>query len=268
MIHSPTIFKILSFLQRKTTKIQAGEFRLSSKMSPSEILGQLNLGTFDIRLTIIEGWRREQISEKLIKSGLSRFDQKEFLEKTADLEGQLFPDTYLIPKEADAPKIIEILLKNYKKKSLSPSRETLILASLVEREIPHEEDRPIVAGILLKRLSAGWPLQVDATVQYIIAGRKCEGRSVKGEVCEWWPKNLTQKDLQVKSSYNTYLYKGLPPKPICNPGLSAIKATLNPTETEYWYYLSDKNGVTHFAKTIEEHNGNIQRYLLKGPLSK
>lgn len=142
-----------------------------------------------------------------------------------------------------------------------PSEEVLILASIVEREVKFNNDRPIVAGILLKRLEKNWPLQADATVQYAIASAKCKGKSAK---CgNWWPKNLTREDLKIKSPYNTYLYPGLPPGPICNPGLAAIEAVLNPVGSEYWFYLSDEEGKMHYAKTAEEHEENISKYLLE-----
>jgi UPF0755 protein len=98
---------------------------------------------------------------------------------------------------------------------------------------------------------------VDASVQYAVASLNC---SPLGG-CEWWPKQLTRQDLAIKLAYNTYLYPGLPPKPIANPSVSSIKAALDPTKTEYWYYLSDSQGNIHYARNLEEHNQNIQRYL-------
>ena len=114
-------------------------------------------------------------------------------------------------------------------------------------------DRPVVAGILLNRLNAGIALQIDATVQYAL-GYQLEEK-------DWWKKALTNEDLQVNSPFNTYRHPGLPPKPISNPGLSAIKAAFNPTDTNYLYYVSDKKGHLHYAKTLEEHNANITKYL-------
>lgn len=133
-------------------------------------------------------------------------------------------------------------------------REVLILASLVEREAKFADDRRIVASIILKRAQNDWPLQLDATIQYALGYQRKEGT--------WWKKELTVDDLKVDSTYNTYERKGLPPAPICNPGLDSIKAALaaDPS-TPNWYYVNDKNGRIHVAKTLEEHNENIKKYI-------
>lgn len=261
LIRSSVAFQILTAQEGLTRKIQAGDFRLNPKMSPLEIAQQLTHGTLDRWVTLPEGWRREEIAEKL-ESELEKFNKAEFLNLTKNLEGQLFPDTYLIPKEADAQRVVSILTANFEKKTakINLGRQTLIIASIVEREARFETDQPIIAGIFLKRLKAGWPLQADATVQYAKADVSCQLSVVS---CEWWPKKLTKEDLRLKSPYNTYLSRGLPPAPISNPGLATIKAALNPQETDYWYYLSDNEGKMHYAKTIEEHNQNIERHLLR-----
>lgn len=251
LIRSSVAFQILTAREGLTRKIQAGDFRLNPKMSPLEISQQLTHGTLDRWVTLPEGWRREEIAEKL-ELELEKFNKVEFLSLTKNLEGQLFPDTYLIPKEADAQRVVSMLTANFEKKTakLNPDQQALIMASILEREALLDADRPIIAGLLLKRLNAGWPLQADATVQYVVGTPK-----------EWWPKNLTKEDLRLKSPYNTYLSRGLPPAPIANPGLATIKAVLQPQETDYWYYLSDNEGKMHYAKTIEEHNKNIEKYL-------
>ncbi|MBI4033134.1 MAG: endolytic transglycosylase MltG, partial [Candidatus Blackburnbacteria bacterium] len=139
------------------------------------------------------------------------------------------------------------------------------LASIVERETLTDEERPIVAGILLKRLEAGWPLQADATLQYAIASVNCtlrkETSAAQSVKCEdWWP-IPSSEDKKIKSLYNTYLNRGLPPGPIANPGLSSIKAVVSPQDSPYWFYLHDGNGKIHYAKTSEEHAENIRKYL-------
>jgi len=241
--------------------IQAGDFRLSPSMNAETIAKTLTKGTLDIWLTIIEGLRKEEIAQ-LINKNFS-IPESEFLKYAK--EGYLFPDTYLIPKEATAGAIIKILNNNFyrrfnkelqqkaKKKGLT-EEEVIIIASLIEREVKYDEDRSKVASIILKRLKNDWPLQVDATVQYAL-GYQPQERS-------WWKKYLTQKDLEVDSPYNTYKNKGLPPGPICNPGLASIKAVIDASEnTPYWFYLSDKTGTIHYSKTLEEHNKNIRKYL-------
>ena len=136
--------------------------------------------------------------------------------------------------------------------------QVLILASLVEREAHHEKDRPIVAGILSKRLRNNWPLQVDASVQYALASKNCPLSKAN---CQWWPQSLSEKDLKTQSSYNTYLYRGLPPAPICNPSLSSIKAVIFSQESPYWFYLSDKQGEIHYAVSDRQQAENIRKYL-------
>jgi UPF0755 protein len=139
------------------------------------------------------------------------------------------------------------------KKTGLTTDETVVLASIVEREGRSREDRPVIAGILLKRLKTDWPLQVDATLQYALGYQTFEKT--------WWKKELNNDDKKIKSLYNTYLYTGLPPKPICNPGLESLRAVIYPTESDYWYYLHDPSGTVHYAATIEEHNANITKYL-------
>jgi UPF0755 protein len=242
-------------------KIQAGDFRLSPSMDAETIAKTLTKGTLDIWVTIIEGLRKEEIAQ-IINQNFS-IPESEFLKYAK--EGYLFPDTYLIPKEATAEAIVKILVNNFyrrfnddlrqkaKDKSLT-EEEVVTIASLVEKEAKYEEDRTKVASIILKRLKNDWPLQVDATIQYALGYQPQEKT--------WWKKNLTKEDLNIDSPYNTYKNKGLPPTPICNPGLASIKAVIfADTNTPYWYYLSDKTGRMHYAKTLEEHNENIKKYL-------
>jgi len=242
-------------------KIQAGDFRLSPSMTTYEIANNLTHGTLDNWITIIEGLRKEEIAQIIS----SNFDipETDFLKYAQ--EGYLFPDTYLIPREATSGSIIEILTNNYhrrfdsdlitevKKIGLS-EKEVLILASLVEKEGKYYSDKQKVAGILLKRLNDDWFLQLDATVQYALG--------YQPNVKTWWKKGLTKEDLEIDSPYNTYKNTGLPPGPICNPGLESIKATIFADKnTPYWYYISDMKGNLHFARTLEEHNLNIGKYL-------
>ena len=135
----------------------------------------------------------------------------------------------------------------------------MTLASIIERETKGADERPVVAGILLKRLNAGWPLQVDASVQYAVSSSNCRGRILD---CEWWP-ILTRSDLDIDSRYNTYKYAILPPGPIANPGLTSLQAAVYPQSSDYWYYIHDDKGIIHYAKTHEEHNENVARYLGK-----
>jgi UPF0755 protein len=267
LIRSGVAFKLLGRMRNLEEKIQTGSFRLKPSQTLQEIIEFLTQGTQDIWLTFPEGWRREEFARRLVNN-LENFDQEEFLALTADHEGELFPDTYLLPREASASAVFQFLQGNFQRrfdddlinqasKAGLSQPEVLILASLVEREAKHEKDRPIVAGILLKRLAAGWPLQVDATMQYALANLRC---SQGEDDCNWWLPP-TAADKKIDSPYNTYIHKGLPPAPICNPGLSTIKAVIYSQDSEYWFYISDLKGNMHYGRTVEEHNANIQKYL-------
>lgn len=271
LIKSAFLFKINIFFSGIARKIQAGSYQLSPSMTADEIGKALIKGTNDQWVTIIEGLRQEEIGELLIKSGFA-INPKEWQQtiEKQKLEGQLFPDTYLFPKGADQEMVLTIIGKNFDKKVVTGLKdeiaqsnmtlnEILTMASIVEREARGDRDRQIVAGILLKRLDNNWPLQTDATIQYAVAGKRC--KNTYDANCDWWPHALTQTDLAVKSVYNTYTNRELPPTPICNPSLSAIEAVLNPQKTIYWFYLSDMDGVIHYAKTDADHATNIQKYL-------
>ncbi len=243
-------------------KIQAGDFRLSPKMSAIELAKNLTHGTLDVWVTLIEGTRKEEMAQ-IISKNLD-IPEIEFI-KLAD-EGYLFPDTYLVPRTATAETVLSIIKNNFKNKfdeklhtqaknKKLTEKQVLILASLVEREARQQTSREKVASIILKRYLADWPLQIDATVQYALGYQSNEK--------SWWKKELTEEDLKIDSPYNTYKNKGLPPEPICNPSLSSIKAVINADEnTPYWYYITDdKNGVMRYAVTLEEHEANVQKYL-------
>lgn len=241
--------------------IQAGDFRLSPSMDVFQIAKNLTHGTLDIWTTIIEGLRKEEVAQIIAKN--FSIPETEFI-KSAE-EGFLFPDTYLFPRQATAGSIVSIMSNTFRKKysqelQINTQRlkltelQVVTLASLVEREAQFDQDRQEVASILLKRYLNDWPLQIDATVQYAIGYNANEKT--------WWKKNLSKDDLAIDSPYNTYKNKGIPPGPICNPSLSSIIAVVNANaQTPYWYYSSDKTGHMHFAKTLEEHEANVSRYL-------
>ena len=270
LIRDDLAFKLIVLSQGLTQKIQAGSFSLSASLTPREIGFNLTHGTNDVWLTFPEGWRKEEFAQRL-KANLNNFDSEQFLQLALTHEGELFPDTYLISKQASPAAVFNLFYNNFQKKfdkelenSLAKlgwnKKEVLILASLVEREVKNDQDRPLVAGILVKRLKAGWPLQVDAALQYAIGSEKCKQKIKEDEKCDWWDP-VKKEDLSIDSPYNTYKNKGLPPTPICNPGLASIKAVIDPQESDYWFYLSDGQGKIHFARTMEEHQKNIEEYL-------
>lgn len=273
LIKNAFLFQVLARKLRIAKTIQAGDFRLSPSMGAEEIAKELTHGTLDIWLTIPEGLRLEEIATMINSKFL--IPNSKFIEKAKDYEGYLFPDTYSIPKNADSQMIIKIMTDNFNRKvgeliNLEKAKrgelefnglsldELIILASLIEREGRNDTDRPKIASVLYNRLKVGMKLDVDATVQYALSTINCKLETVN---CNFWPKKLSHEDLTIESPYNTYLNSELPPKPICNPGLSSIKAALTPAATNFWYYLSDKTGKIHFAQTLEEHNTNIKKFI-------
>ena len=260
LIRNTFIFRLYLKLTGLDKQIQAGSFKLSPEQSVKEISLALTRGRLDKWITIIEGLRKEEIAATLEKD--FDIDRGKFLGVAQ--EGELFPDTYLIPVGADEEKILSILNRNFQKKFSDylktkatnnglTQKEVLTLASIVEREARSKEERPVIAGILIKRWREGLTIAADATIQYAL-GYSNEEKS-------WWRKNLTEEDLKINSPYNTRIKTGLPPGPICNPGLAAIKAVVNPSSSPYYFYLHDDDGKVHYAKTLEEHQQNIQKYL-------
>lgn len=277
LIKSPLAFKIYVQVAGKASYINAGEFRLSRDMTLSEIVDALGKGPYELWVTIPEGLRREEIIVKFIE-GLEMDSQqaevfaKDFLIASEGKEGYLFPDTYLFPKDTTASMAIEKMISTFESKIDKEARERIeesnyslndhvIMASIIERETITDEERPVVAGILWKRLETeGWLVQADATIQYDIGSKNCKGREL---ICDdWWP-ILTKDDLEIPSFYNSYLNDWLPPTPIANPGLSSLKASIFPKSSDYWFYIHDPEGNIHYGESIEEHNRNVRVYLGK-----
>lgn len=260
LIRSPTAFFLSVKLLNIEQNLQAGDFRLNRSMDTSEIAQTLTHGFVDVWVTILEGWRVEEVANRLSKD--LDIPEGEFLKVAR--EGYMFPDTYLMPKDATAAAVAKIFSDTFNQKVTQEMREDarklnltldeiVTLASIVEREGRSDEDRPVIAGILLKRLTAEWPLQADATLQYALGYQPSEKT--------WWKKSLTLEDKKIRSPYNTYLSLGLPLGPIASPGLAAIRSVIYQVETDYWFYLHDPEGGVHYAETIEEHNANIAAYL-------
>ncbi len=261
LIKSAIVFRVYTQITQSAKKIRAGSYELSSNLSVPKMVDKLLAGPTEVWVTIPEGYRREEIAGKVVTTlelssdAADKFMQ-EFLNITTGREGYLFPDTYLVPKDVTPQIFAKIMEANFSKRvDFSYSNNDIILASIIERETKTDEERPIVAGILLKRISAGWPLQADAAIQYVTSGCKILDTS-----CNWW-KAVTVDDLKVDSPFNTYLNTGLPPSAISNPGLISIKAATNPKASSYWYYIHDNDGQIHYAETIEEQNANIAKYL-------
>lgn len=271
LIRSSVITRLYLRLTGLDARIKPGGYTLSAGQTTPQIVAALTAGPKDVWTTIPEGWRREQISLRL-SSDFPRFDPARFVDLTATLEGRLFPDTYLLPQDLTADQAVALFIDNFRKKTdLEPDKtytisldttplrltgaQVVTLASLVEREARGPSDRPIIAGILIKRLAADWPLQVDATVQY---ARDSADFTFQGSDFKFWEPVF---DTKLASPYNTYLHPGLPVAPVANPGLASITAVLNPQASPYWYYLHSPDGEVHYAVSLAEHQQNIDKYL-------
>lgn len=241
-------------------KIQYGDHRISPSMTTQEVAKSLTLATNDVWVTVQEGLRAEEIAD-ILKREIKTYNESWRKELNKN-EGYLFPDTYLVPKDATIEQILAIFKNNFDakyatidnpEKSKLDKDEIVTIASLVEREARLSEDRPLVASVILNRLRIGMKLDIDATVQYVLGYQKDEK--------DWWKEALTYDDLEISSPYNTYRNAGLPPTPISNPGLASMNAVINAPDSDYLYYLSDKTGKNHYAETIEQHNANKEKYL-------
>jgi UPF0755 protein len=272
LIKSKTVFKMYSFLTGRMESLKAGKYFLDGGFSLTEIARLLADGPKVASIMIFPGETLKEIDDKLSENSVIRagdlihfnprlvLSDYPWLKGANSLEGFLLPDTYNFSEHSDAKTAIRKMLDNFEKKAVpflekSPEgfSNTLILASILEKEIPNFEEQKIAAGIFNKRMKTGMALQADATVIYA----KCSGRFFG---CA----PLTRLDFQKDSPYNTYLYAGLPPAPISNPSAKTIEAASKAEKSDYWYYLSDpKTKKTIFGKTLEEHNENRALYLLR-----
>lgn len=262
IIRSATALRLIAKLQDSELKIFPGTYTVSASMNPSEVLVALLTEPEDVWVTLLEGWRMEEMADELASKLTEKFDKEEFLTLAKAKEGTLFPDTYLFPKDVTAPIVISTLENTFKKRYMTVIEEVggtarlqdevLILASLLEREARDPVEMKVVAGILENRLRIGMPLQVDATLQYI--------RGYDKSLQTWWPEPRAI-DKELESPYNTYKNRGLPPGPISNPGKAALIAASRPDTTDFLFYISDRQGNMHYAKDLPGHNANVQKYL-------
>lgn len=258
IIKSPFLFKSFSVILGGTKGVLAGDYVLTEKENVFALAKRMTSGDYRlerIKITLPEGLNIFEMA-KLISAKFSKISENDFIEKAKKLEGYLFPDTYIFQTNTGVYTVIEEMQENFDRKIKSVSdqikssgksvSDIVKMASIIEEEARTTESRQVVAGILWKRLSLGMPLQVDSSFKYI------NGKGTK---------DLSLDDLKIDSPYNSYLYKGLPPTPICNPGLDSIRAALTPIQTAYLYFLTDKEGNMHYAKTFQEHILNKQKYL-------
>lgn len=254
LVKSGLYFYLVLESDFSTDFIQAGTYRFPKPLTVSELSRAITSGDYaspPVSVTFPEGFKVSDMLEYLP----STYDAVS-VDAIRDLEGFLFPDTYFIQSDTTFEELVAIMRENFNEKikplesSIQASglteKEVVTLASIVEREGNDETSMKMISGILLKRLELGMPLQVDATLDYLLGKSSDE---------------LTGEDLELDSPFNTYLYKGLPPAPISNPGITALTAVLEPTESKYLYYLTGTDGEFYYAKTFEEHKQNKARYL-------
>jgi peptidoglycan lytic transglycosylase G len=259
LIKDSVIFYLLIKQEHIGGKIQAGNFQVSPSMSAQKIASVLQVAKDDTEITIPEGKRAEEIAA-ILKEHFPNYGPSWAQQLDAN-EGYLFPDTYAFDKNVDISTIITTMKNNFdkkyasipdgKKSSLSEA-QIVTIASIVEREARFSQDRPLVASVIFNRLSAGMPLQVDATVQYAL-GYQADQKT-------WWKNDLSTDDLKFNSPYNTYLNTGLPPTPISNPGVESLEAVINAPQTNYLFYISDKSGHNHYEETYAQQQSDIQKY--------
>jgi UPF0755 protein len=271
IITNKALFELWAQVLGYSRKIKAGEYKLGSHMAPKRILEKLIKGeVVTYPVTVPEGFTAEQISEILHEMGL--MDKEKFLSLVNDpsllehygisapsLEGYLYPETYHFARGISPRSTIDAMVGRFWQ-VVSPLKErmdkmgmnlqqVITLASIVEKETGLAEERSTIASVFLNRLKKGMRLESDPTVIYGI--KDFDG-------------NLTRKDLTRPTPYNTYIIRGLPPGPIANPGLEAIKAVLYPAKTDYLYFVSRNDGSHHFSKTLTEHNKAVRLYQKRG----
>lgn len=282
LIKSANFFNLYVWLNKKQAELLAGEYSLNQTMSIKKIVSAVTSGQAQSRerdITIIEGWNIKEIEKYLVDNKIISDDsfvkianseirnlkleigKPQFLSDaplTVNLEGFLFPDTYRIFKDATAEDIITKMLENFDKKLTAQMKddikkqaktiyEIITMAALVEKEVRSAEDMKIVSGIFWDRIKNGQALESCASIAYILGEKKAQ---------------YSYEDTRIKSPYNTYLNRGLPPGSIANPGINAITAAIYPKYTDYNYFLSDPaTGKTIYSKTLGEHNLNKAKYL-------
>jgi UPF0755 protein len=253
VVQSVFVFRALLKVTGFDRHLKPGSYTLRLREWPTVVARKLTLGlTDDMKITIPEGFMASQIGERLEKAGIA--DAEDFRKAVAarKLEGRLFPSTYHFPPGYGADKAASAMAAEFDRQigaawaAASPKpdlsfEDALTLASIVEREAVLKQERPIIAAVYLNRLRKKMPLQADPTVQYALN-------------LGYWKKGLTRSDLQTPSAYNTYIRRGLPPGPICSPGLESFKGVLNPARTAALYFVADMTGGHMFSETNEEHS--------------
>lgn len=266
-IRNANAFQLLYLVLFGDKKIEAGGYRLDASMDAWQVIQKLSEKPDLVWVSMREGLRKEQVGE-IVGSALGWTEAQRnvwntlyTLDSKPDFaEGVYFPDTYLLPRDETVEQIAQRFIDHFNEK-FAPFLQKfteknirwttgLKIASLIQREAGGTDDMKIISGIIWNRLDKGMKLEIDATMQY-----------TRGKVGDSWWGSIDLAQKKSDSPYNTYVYKGLPPTPISNPGLAAIDAALNPEETDCMFYLHGSDKQIHCAKTYEEHLQNIEKYL-------
>jgi len=249
--------------------LKAGEYRFVLPLDTTQVLDKLVRGEVrTLKLTLIEGLTLDEAATALADAGFG--DRQRFLDamsrpdliadldpKAADLEGYLFPDTYGFARGTTEEVIVRTLVETFRQRldearpsgeAISDVRALVTLASIVEKEALLDDERPVIAGVYRNRLARGMALGADPTIIYAL--------KLRGE----WDGNLRRPDLKLESPFNTYVYPGLPPGPICSPGFASLRAAAAPADVPYLYFVSRNDGSHVFSSTLSEHNRNVERW--------
>ncbi len=291
LISSPFMMSIYMDLHNPLFVFDTGIYRIYKGENVPQMISTFKKGSFYKQLDIPSGLRIEEdaalirneldvnnkdykfsVSEyiNIAQNDISLFENDysfmKYIPSGSSLEGFLYPDTYDVPLNITSEQMIKMQLSSFEKNVFEKYRngllnnsdglslyQTMIIASVVRRETLYDSDKPIVANIFIRRFTSGMALQSDATVQYALGFNQSEGT--------WWTRNITPSDLEITSPYNTRLYPGLPPTPICSPGSTSINATIHSTPNSYWYFVADSSGHLHYASTLAQQNANISEYL-------
>jgi UPF0755 protein len=271
VIRDRSTYRAAAWMSGKGRRLKAGEYRFARPMTPFDVIDKIARGdVYVIHVTFPEGLTIAEMAKIFEAHGLG--SAASFIQATkdpspiraldpsaTDLEGYLFPETYALPRHTEAAKLVHLMVGGFER-IFTPEmrtaaaarnltvRQAVTLASIVEKETARPDERPIVAAVYSNRLRVGMPMQCDPTVIYALqrAGK--------------YNGNLRHDDLAFDSPYNTYRYPGLPPGPIASPGRGSLEAAVHPADADYLYFVSRNEGSHVFARTLDEHNRNVQKY--------
>ena len=271
VVRDPRLFRAALWWTGRGRRLKAGEYRFDHALTPLEVLDVLVRGdVYTLRLTFPEGLSIDEMAKLYESHGFGKGSDfvaaarnvnriRDLDGKASDLEGYLFPETYSLPRQIPAARLVDLMVDRFlavyddKMRARASAgglttRQALTLASLIEKETGTPEERPLVAAVYRNRMKIGMPMQADPTVVYALSkAHRYDG-------------NIRREDLSMDSPYNTYRYPGLPPGPIAAPGKASLEAALMPADVPYLYFVSRNDGSHVFARTLDEHNANVRKF--------